>query len=152
MEDWIILLILIKERKGRMVLLSIWEDPCNSLQPGGLQKLPYPVALQVGPDFQPWNSRRIFPVDINQPSNWQSQFPCLFCGKSMQCIAEADRLFASGIHDTISSPPTTAEIQFHQLVWIWRGNESHILEKWDWFNMLQLMLMQKKSKNDDQKP
>lgn len=51
--------------------------------------------------------------------------------RARNALQEADRLFASGIHDTISSPPTTVEIRFHQLAWIWRGNESHIFEKWD---------------------
>lgn len=66
-------------------------------------------------------------------------------------LQKAKQLFACGIYDIISSTPTTAEIPFHQLAWIWRGNESHILEKWDWFCMLQLMLMQKKKKRRKEK-
>ena len=92
MEDWIILLIWIKERKGRLVPLLMWEDPYNTMQPGGLQKLPCPVALQADPDFQSWNIGRTLPVDINQPSNWQSEFPSLFCCKYTQCIAESQTI------------------------------------------------------------
>lgn len=68
--------------------------------------------------------------------------------RASNALQEADQLFSSGICDTISSTPTTAEIQFPQLAWIWRGNESHILEKWDWFCVLHLMLMQKTSCGD----
>lgn len=128
MEDWIILLTLIKERKGRLVPLSIGEDPHNSVQPGGLQKWPCPIASQAGLDFQSWNAGRTLPADINQPSSWRSQFPSLFVARAHNALQEANQLFASGIHDTISSFPTPAEIQFCQLAWIWRGNESHILE------------------------
>lgn len=52
---------------------------------------------------------------------------------------EANQLFARGIEDTISSTPATAEIQFCRLAWIWKGRESHSLEKWDWFCTLQRM-------------
>lgn len=40
-----------KVKKSKAVPLSVWEDPYNSMQPGGLWKMPCPVTLQAGADF-----------------------------------------------------------------------------------------------------
>ena len=59
-------------------------------------------------------------------------FHLCFVARACKALQEADQLFASGTHDTISSAPTTEEIQFYQLAWIGgEGNESDILEKWN---------------------
>lgn len=130
--------------KGRLFPLLMWEDPYNWMQPGRLQKRPCPVALQAGPDFKSWTpDAHCLCILTSHPIDSLSFHLCSVASRH-NALQEAKQLFASGLHDIISSTSTTAEIQFHQLAWIWRGNESHILEKWDGFWVLELILLQKK--------
>lgn len=130
--------------KGRLFPLLMWEDPYNWMQPGRLQKRPCPVALQAGPDFESWTpDAHCLCILTSHPIDSLSFHLCSVASRH-NALQEAKQLFASGLHDIISSTSTTAEIQFHQLAWIWRGNESHILEKWDGFWVLELILLQKK--------
>lgn len=91
------------------------------MQPGGPQKTPCPNALQAGPGIQPRNTgctdAQCLWTLTSHPIDGLSFHLCSVV-RARNALQEADQLFASGIHDTLSGTPTTAKIQFHQLGWL----------------------------------
>lgn len=96
MEDWIILLILIKWRKARQFHCQcekIHITQCNQEDSG---KCPAQLLCRLVQISSP-GTQDTLSVDINQPSNWQSQFPSLFWGGCTQCTAGSQAIICKWV-------------------------------------------------------